>query len=108
MGQDRGVGKGERGLRAETAESTPESEVTVGPQQRRAETVLEVGAVAGREDAGERLGLHLDRYVTEFTGRHNVREADSIDQMTDVVSNMAGTRQAYATPIAKQSTSAAR
>ena len=25
---------------------------------------------------------HLDRYVTEFAGRHNKREADTVDQMT--------------------------
>lgn len=24
---------------------------------------------------------HLDRYVTEFVGRHNLREFDTIDQM---------------------------
>ena len=24
---------------------------------------------------------HLDRYVTEFAGKHNVREADTLNQM---------------------------
>ncbi len=38
---------------------------------------------------------HLDRYVTEFQGRHNVRERDTIDQMGDVVEGMAGKRLTY-------------
>ena len=28
---------------------------------------------------------HLGRYVTEFAARHNVREADTIDQMGAIV-----------------------
>ena len=43
---------------------------------------------------------HLDRYVTEFSGRHNVRDADTIDQMEGVVSGMAGKRLRYADLIA--------
>ena len=35
---------------------------------------------------------HLDRYVTEFAGRHNVREADTVDQMVGVVAGMGGKR----------------
>ena len=31
---------------------------------------------------------HLDRYVTEFAGRHNLREKDTIDQMTGLVNGM--------------------
>ena len=31
---------------------------------------------------------HLDRYVGEFAGRHNVREADTVDQMTGLVAAM--------------------
>ena len=38
---------------------------------------------------------HLDRYVKEFTGRHNVREADTIDQMREVVAGMVGKRLRY-------------
>ena len=38
---------------------------------------------------------HLDRYVSEFAGRHNVREADTIDQMTAVVAAMTGKRLLY-------------
>ena len=38
---------------------------------------------------------HLDRYVSEFSGRHNVREKDTIDQMTGVVTGMAGKRLCY-------------
>ena len=38
---------------------------------------------------------HLQRYVTEFAGRHNVREHDTIDQMRNVVSAMVGKRLMY-------------
>ena len=38
---------------------------------------------------------HLDRYVAEFAGRHNVREADTIDQMTRLVADMVGKRLMY-------------
>ena len=38
---------------------------------------------------------HLNRYVNEFSGRHNVREADTIDQMTGIVAGMAGKRLRY-------------
>ena len=38
---------------------------------------------------------HLDRYVTEFEGRHNVRRADTIDQMTGIAAGMVGKRLRY-------------
>ena len=38
---------------------------------------------------------HLDHYVTEFAGRHNVRDADTVDQMVDVVAGMGGKRLRY-------------
>jgi transposase-like protein len=38
---------------------------------------------------------HLHRYVNEFTGRHNIREKDTIDQMRDVVAGMIGKRLKY-------------
>ena len=38
---------------------------------------------------------HLDRYVTEFEGRHNVRENDTIDQMGAVVQGMGRKRLRY-------------
>lgn len=37
----------------------------------------------------------LDRYVTEFTGRHNVRCADTMDQMTRMAPGMVGKRLKY-------------
>ena len=43
---------------------------------------------------------HLNRYVNEFSGRHNVREADTIDQMTGIVAGMVGKRLTYADLIA--------
>ena len=39
---------------------------------------------------------HLDRYVQEFAGRHNARDADTIDQMTGIVAGMDGKRLRYA------------
>ena len=43
---------------------------------------------------------HLDRYVTEFAGRHNVRDADTIDQMRNLVAAMVGKRLMYSELIA--------
>ena len=33
---------------------------------------------------------HLQRYVNEFAGRHNIRDKDTIDQMTDIVCGLCG------------------
>ena len=38
---------------------------------------------------------HLGRYVAEFAGRHNVRDADTADQMAHVVAAMTGKRLMY-------------
>ena len=38
---------------------------------------------------------HLDRYVSEFEGRHNGRPADAADQMTAMVQGMDGKRLRY-------------
>ena len=38
---------------------------------------------------------HLDRYVRQFAGRHNIRESDTIDQMAAVVAGMVGKRLMY-------------
>ena len=38
---------------------------------------------------------HLDRYVQEFAGRHNARDADTINQMAVVVAGMTGKRLRY-------------
>lgn len=43
---------------------------------------------------------HLDRYVTEFANRHNVRDADTIAQMTALARGMVGKRLRYADLIA--------
>ncbi len=37
----------------------------------------------------------MQRYVNEFSGRHNVRDADTIDQMSNVVAGMTGKRLMY-------------
>ena len=38
---------------------------------------------------------HLERYVTEFAGRHNVRELDTIDQMALLAKDMVGKNLPY-------------
>ena len=38
---------------------------------------------------------HLQRYVDEFSGRHGVRERDTLDQMQSVVAGMVGKRLSY-------------
>ena len=38
---------------------------------------------------------HLQRYVTEFSGRHNDRECHTIDQMQSIVAKMNGRRLRY-------------
>ena len=38
---------------------------------------------------------HLDRYVTEFEGRQNVRENDTVDQLGAMVEGMRGKRLRY-------------
>ena len=44
---------------------------------------------------------HLDRYVAEFSGRHNVREADTADQMAALVAASVGKRLMYRDLIAE-------
>ena len=39
---------------------------------------------------------HLQRYIYEFSGRHNVREWNTVDQMADVVANLVGKHLSYA------------
>ena len=38
---------------------------------------------------------HLERYVMEFAGRHNVRELDTIDQMIFLAKGMVGKKLPY-------------
>ena len=38
---------------------------------------------------------HLNRYVDEFAGRHNVRNLDTVDQMSSMVRGMDGKRLRY-------------
>ena len=44
---------------------------------------------------------HLHRYICEFSGRHNVRDANTINQMSGVVTNLVGKRLTYAQLTAK-------
>ena len=38
---------------------------------------------------------HLDRYVREFAGKHNLRDRDTLDQLREVVLRLAGKRLMY-------------
>ena len=38
---------------------------------------------------------HLDRYVTEFAGKHNIREANTLDQMVGIARAMSDKRLRY-------------
>ncbi|MYH57475.1 MAG: IS1595 family transposase [Boseongicola sp. SB0675_bin_26] len=38
---------------------------------------------------------HLQRYVTDFAGRHNVRDLDTLNQMEAIVAGMVGRRLTY-------------
>ena len=38
---------------------------------------------------------HLDRYVRQFAGKHNARDADTLDQMAHIVRGMNGKRLRY-------------
>ena len=38
---------------------------------------------------------HLQRYINEFAGRHNLRELDTSDQMGHIVAGMVGGRLLY-------------
>ena len=44
---------------------------------------------------------HLQRYVNEFAGKHNIRDKDTIDQMNAVIAGMVGKRLMYRDLIAK-------
>lgn len=43
---------------------------------------------------------HLHRYVNEFAGRHNIRDLDTIAQMTALARGMVGKRLRYADLVA--------
>ena len=38
---------------------------------------------------------HLDRYVTEFSGRHNARSRDTAEQMQQIARGLVGKRLRY-------------
>ena len=38
---------------------------------------------------------HLDRYVNEFSGRHNIRKEDTVDQMVSITRGLVGKRLRY-------------
>ena len=38
---------------------------------------------------------HLDRYVNEFSGRHNIRKEDTMDQMVSITRGLVGKRLRY-------------
>ena len=47
---------------------------------------------------------HLGRYVTEFAGRHNTREANTVTRMQSIVAGMVGKRLMYRELVARHTT----
>ena len=43
----------------------------------------------------KKSGKHIARYVMEFSGRHNLRMADTLDQIELTTLRMGGKRQRY-------------
>ena len=43
---------------------------------------------------------HLQRYVNEFAGKHNIRDSDTLDQMRNTVARLVGRRLLYSDLIA--------
>ncbi len=50
---------------------------------------------------------HLQRYVDEFAGRHNIRDHDTLDQMTAVVAGLVGKRLLYQDLVSRKASLAA-
>ena len=50
---------------------------------------------------------HLNRYVQEFVGRHNMRESGTLEQMRDTVARFVGRRLLYSRLIARNGLSSA-
>lgn len=38
---------------------------------------------------------HLARYVNEFSGRHNIRDLDTVEQMANLAASLTGERLPY-------------
>ena len=50
----------------------------------------------GRGQADYRMShKHIERYVTEFAGRHNDRESDTLDQMRFMAQGTQGNQLIY-------------
>ena len=47
---------------------------------------------------------HLNRYVQEFAGKHNIRDADTLAQMTVLAAGLVGKRLMYRDLVADQQT----
>ena len=67
---------------------------------RQAWAVQGSGAFSGPAEVDEtcmagNARKHLNRYVQEFAGKHNVRESDTVAQMTAVATALVGRRLLY-------------
>ena len=45
---------------------------------------------------------HLNRYIKEFAGRHNIRDLDTVQQMAELVKGLTGKRLRYTDLISEQ------
>ncbi len=66
-----------------------------GPHQRHRELLGDAEARSQGRLSHKISPKHLDRYVRQFTGKHNARSANTIDQMGGVIAGMVGKRLMY-------------
>ena len=66
-----------------------------GTHQRGGELLVDAEARLPRHLPPDEREEHLDRYVGEFTGRHNVRDLDTVHQMAAAARGLVGKRLRY-------------
>jgi len=69
-------------------------------EDTKADTIQEFVTNSTKKDAhvytdDNRSYMDLNRYILEFTGRHNIRRMNTMDQMTEIVVHMVGKRLRY-------------
>ncbi len=87
-----------KGMKDRTHESVKHSVGEYVRQQAHTQGIESFWSMLKRAHKGtfHKIGhKHLERYVTEFAGKHNVRELGTIEQMTHTAVAMIGKRLKY-------------